>query len=110
MLSKEKKEKLCLQCMECCKILAVPITWAEYISADAIEFYMTRGCWFAPITGGRRGLVIPYPCQHLTPEGCDIYENRPKVCKEYDGRKDPLMKDECLWIKKNRRKNNDRHE
>jgi Fe-S-cluster containining protein len=101
MLDETKKSKLCLQCMECCKILAVPI---EHISPDTIEFYVARGCWLAPLSGGRRGVVIPFPCLHLTPEGCDIYSSRPYACEVYDGTKDPLMSDKCLWIKKNRRK------
>ena len=110
MLDNKKKERLCLQCMECCKILAVPIPWKEHVTPEAIAFYLTRGCWFAPISGGRRGLVIPFQCPHLTPEGCDIYENRPLACKEYDGTRDPLMSDKCLWIKKNRKgRNNDKN-
>jgi len=101
MLDEAKKQKLCLQCMECCKILAIP---ADVFSPRAIELYVTRGCWLASISGGRRGVVIPYPCPHLTPKGCNIYEQRPQDCRDYNGTKDPLMKDKCLWIKKNRRK------
>ena len=102
MLSTKKKEKLCLQCAECCKILAVEVT-LQSMPPEAIAFYVTRGCWLATLSGGRLGLVIPYQCPHLTPEGCDIYEDRPLVCKDYDGTRDPLMKDKCLWIRKNRR-------
>ncbi len=100
MFDKKKKEKLCLQCMECCKNLAVPI---ESISPETIEFYIVRNCRIASILGGKRGVVIPLPCPHLTPEGCDIYSKRPLACRQYDGTKDPLMKDKCLWIKKNRK-------
>lgn len=102
-LDENKKSKLCLQCMECCKILAVPIE-LKYIHPESIAFYVARGCWIAPLSGGRLGIVVPFPCPHLTPEGCDMYENRPQECRDYDGTRDPLMSDKCLWIKKNREK------
>ena len=100
MLDDKKKSKLCLQCLECCKVIAIPV---EHVSPETIELYVARGCWLAPLSGGRYGIVIPFPCPHLTPEGCDMYNNRPQVCKDYDGKKDPLMADKCLWIKKNRK-------
>jgi len=100
MFDEKKKQRLCLQCMECCKNLTVPI---ESICQEAIEFYAARNCRITPILGGRQGVVIPFPCPHVTPEGCDIYDERPIACKQYDGTKDPLMKDKCLWIKKNRK-------
>jgi len=109
MLNEEKKRRLCLQCLECCKILAVPIE-LKYADPESIAFYVNRGCWLATLSGGRLGIVIPFQCPHLTPEGCNIYENRPLACKEYDGTRDPLMSDKCLWIKKNRKgRNNDKN-
>lgn len=41
---------------------------------------------------------IPSRCSHLSSEKpwkCDIYENRPKVCRDYDGRKSPDL--QCAW-------------
>jgi len=101
MMNEAKKERLCLQCMECCKIFAVPVRAVD-IHPDSIAFYEARGCKLATLSGGRIGVVIPISCPHLTPEGCDIYKDRPLDCRLYDGSKDPLMKDKCLWIKKNR--------
>ncbi len=96
----EKKKKLCLDCLECCKNLAVPLAG---VCDEARKFYSFRNCTVEPILGGRIGVVIPFPCPHLTPKGCDIYDKRPASCREYDGTKDPLMKNKCLWIKKNRK-------
>jgi len=43
-------------------------------------------------------IVIPYQCPELMPlHGCLIYEDRPLVCKQYDGRKDLIMKGVCKW-------------
>jgi len=101
MLDEKKKQRLCLQCMECCKLLAIPLT---DISKEAIEFYTARGCWIDALHGGRIGVIIPFPCPHLTPQGCNIYDTRPKACRDSDGTKDPLVRDKCLWIKENRKK------
>ena len=100
MLDEKKKQRLCLECMECCKILAVPL--AGYCAA-ALEFYNFRNCSIKRISQGRIGVVIPLPCPHLGPDGCKIYPKRPQACKDYDGTKDPVMRDKCLWIKKNRK-------
>jgi Fe-S-cluster containining protein len=99
-LNKTKKRKLCLQCLECCKVFYVP---TQINNEAEKEFYELRGCTVENFRGNQV-VVIPLPCPHLTPEGCNIYNERPEVCKNYDGTKDPLMKDKCLWIDKNRRK------
>jgi len=43
-------------------------------------------------------VVIDIPCPHLSkqaPWTCDIYETRPAVCREFDGRK--VQSVECKW-------------
>lgn len=40
---------------------------------------------------------VPRTCLHLSPAGCNIYDLRPKTCRDYDGRKDILLKDICKW-------------
>ena len=90
-------QALCLQCLACCKILAIPID--RFLVSD-IEFYEARGCRFVMLEG-KFHIVIPYPCPHLIPQGCDSYDERPQACKDYDGRKDILVKDECLWREEN---------
>jgi len=83
--------------MECCKVFYVP---TRVSSKDQKRFYELRGCKVKNFKGSQV-VVVPLPCPHLTLKGCDIYDTRPQVCREYDGREDPLMMDKCLWKKEN---------
>lgn len=96
-LSDERKSELCLKCLKCCDYIAVrsivnPNNFFER------QFYQTRGCT-TMVIDNQTLVFIPFRCPHVTKDGCDIYENRPHYCKTYDGRKDPFMKDTCLWGK-----------
>ena len=104
MLSDKMKSELCLRCLECCKLFYIPVS-PDLLARRVIEFHKARGCSTILLHGNIPVVVIPFQCPHLTPEGCDIYGERPEVCKSYDGTDDPLMKDKCLWFKKNRKKN-----
>ena len=86
-----EEEQICIECQECCKTLAVPYYTADN---DTIEFYSIRGCERV-INDQGAYLLIPFSCPHLIEDGCDIYEDRPEVCREYDGRKVLFMKDKC---------------
>jgi Fe-S-cluster containining protein len=65
---------------------------------EALEFYKTRGCKLV-YADGLMLVAMEYVCPHLTPEGCSIYEDRPDWCRQYDGRKDPVVAEKCLWGK-----------
>lgn len=98
-LNKSKKEKLCIRCQACCKLLYIPTTQPLIKEeSDGSEFYKERGIKFCVLYGVLYA-AIPSECPQLTKEGCKIYSRRPQSCQEYDGRKDPLMKDICLWRK-----------
>ena len=99
-LNTPEHSKLCLQCLACCKILAIPTD--RFLISD-IKFYEARGCKLTMLEG-KFHIVMPYHCPHLTPQGCDIYDARPLACRNYDGREDSLMEDVCLWREENRRK------
>ncbi len=62
-----------------------------------MEFYEARGFQVARLEEDAIVLSIEQTCPHLTPEGCDIYERRPKVCKEYSGVED--FGERCLLSK-----------
>jgi Fe-S-cluster containining protein len=96
-LNHTKKKKLCVKCQACCKILAVP---TPAPSKDAMEFYKARGCRMVKYKGVNR-LVISHTCPQLAKDGCKIYSNRPLDCQEFDGRRDLLVGDACLWTKSN---------
>jgi hypothetical protein len=100
-LSDEEKSALCLQCHACCKQLPMSIKYdPESPAFQAIsEFFTTHGCE-AMMVHGVYVISVPHICQHLTESGCDIYESRPTVCRDYDGRKDPRLLNKCLWVKR----------
>lgn len=91
----EKKQHLCLTCLECCKNLAIPFDYHK-LSEDEIKFYKMRGIEFIT-TNKSPYMIFNLPCSMLTDKGCSIYKDRPKICREYDGREVPFMKYKCKW-------------
>jgi len=91
----DEKQKLCLSCLECCKTLATPFDYYR-LSDEDIKFYKMRGAQFFTTNKGPF-MVLNFSCPHLTENGCSIYEERPRICKEYDGREIPFMKGKCKW-------------
>jgi len=91
-----KKQALCLTCLKCCKLIAFPTLYPN--NKIVKELYETRG-WLTKYDEKMDTLWIykEVPCQHLGPKGCLIYNKRPKACKGYDGRNDPILKEDCLW-------------
>jgi len=91
-LKKKTKNELCLECMECCKIIKIPV--GRFLDLDSRTFYSARGIDIVNIDDVL-WFVLPHTCEQLTPEGCRVYECRPKACRVYDGRKDPVVN--CKW-------------
>lgn len=79
-----KKSELCIKCQACCKEVGIhtPYLYTDVVTA---EFYTARG-FRVTDNDGYIFLHLSMSCPHLTPAGCDIYENRPAVCIEFDGR------------------------
>jgi len=92
-LEKQQKQKLCLECMECCKTVALPLMGFD---SHTNEFLMVRGCETYTTNFGLF-VLVPSICPYLTENGCSIYELRPHVCQIYDGTQIPFMKDKCKW-------------
>ena len=95
-----KKQKICIQCQNCCKYITFLLP-AEGIR-DLFDYYRKRGLSVEEIKGGPwKGyhiLEIYYPCPHLTEQGCNIYADRPKVCRDYNGLADVTMREKCMWL------------
>ena len=91
-----QKQRLCLSCMRCCKEVGIYTHPGMYISTpeELATFYEARGFSVAR-SGELLVLTLKHPCPHLTPDGCDIYENRPRICADYSGLED--FGDRCLW-------------
>jgi Fe-S-cluster containining protein len=89
---------LCIKCQKCCKVLWFIVHKPDEVEEiqKLINFYQVRG--FKTILSNEKFIVeFDQPCPHLTIDGCDIYSNRPEVCRNYDGRAD--FGNECLWSK-----------
>jgi len=76
----EITEEKCLECRECCEYVEVPYTMYDN---DTMEFFITRGTQIFIQNNGVAMVRFHQPCVHITEKGCDIYENRPEVCKRY---------------------------
>lgn len=84
--------KECSKCGACCKTLSFQI---EDPDGRWKEYYEAHGC--KVLGEGMIMILIPMRCPHLT-EGnlCDIYENRPKVCRDFKGQTNGYyVPDEC---------------
>lgn len=92
-----KKSELCLKCLKCCSYIGV-VSSGNPNNFFERNFYKVRGCETL-VKNNKLIVIMPFKCPHLTEKGCDIYDRRPLICKEYDGREDPFMKDKCLWGK-----------
>lgn len=70
----------CIDCQWCCRKQNNPIPGGlEY----AFLYYIKgRPIYWEPITGEWYTLTDS-PCQHITPFGCAIYEDRPRLCREW---------------------------
>ena len=93
-LTEERKSELCLQCLECCKILLFKVTGDRL----TVAFYKAR-VFKVHKLDDLCIVEIPEACIHLTSFGCKIYPVRPEACRGYDGSTHPIMKTKCLWAK-----------
>jgi len=114
------KSDLCLKCGKCCQFFILEIRKpdlpSEVMAYEA--WFAARGMIVVRAYANRWRLKFPWPCPHsktliindvdlLSGERrheenwlCDIYLERPDICRRFDGRledrRDGL---DCLWIK-----------
>jgi len=81
----------CSRCGECCRYIAIGYYG---ITNDLRDWCIARGLKL----DAQQGLfLIPHICQHLNSEStCNIYEDRPKHCRVFKGRKQ--AKGQKFWI------------
>ena len=92
-----EKERLCISCQKCCREISIyshPVLYS-CTAEKIIEFYKGRGFKVTRLEEDALIISFKHVCPHLTPEGCDIYENRPGACAEYSGIED--FGKGCLW-------------
>ena len=76
-MNKTEEQKMCIACQFCCHHLELVL---EKTAAPFIELSTVRGI---PLTevNGRWVTLFPNSCQHITKDGCAIYEDRPELCR-----------------------------
>jgi Fe-S-cluster containining protein len=91
-----KKQQLCIECQKCCEKVGVytdPYIY-EMGEQDVIDFYQARGATVTK-SDGELFIVFDLPCPHLTANGCNIYLERPEICRKYSGLHE--FGEGCLW-------------
>ena len=87
----------CVQCgHKCCIEVSVDTSYHDH-DEESIEFYSKRGFEVDEDEDkvGFLFFTLNMPCPNLKiGEGCQIYDDRPKVCREFHGRE--AYGDECL--------------
>jgi Fe-S-cluster containining protein len=101
----DKNSIICVKCNECCKWMTFTLRpETKRLMDKYTEFYKARSCKVKQAVGGADGnpayvltVMVPYMCGHLNlvTGMCDVYDRRPQLCREYDGRWDPDMQDIC---------------
>lgn len=94
--TRKQRERACLACNLCCQLLAVPSGFAPDAQPEARAFFKVRGD-ATVIVNGIMFVIVNRPCQHLTAFGCNIYYERPRPCREFNGLRDPIMRQHCAW-------------
>lgn len=70
-------ENRCGDCHKCCEHYTLELT---ELGGATLQFSRV---WGVCSESGFMSIEIEIPCQHLTKDGCDIYEDRPQTCRDF---------------------------
>lgn len=91
--------EICINCNECCRWMSFTLNPPNAVAEGELAHYYTlHGCKIVRVVGQQRMFVVMVPCicRQLGDDGrCAVYEERPDLCRNYDGRQDPLMRKYC---------------
>ena len=75
----KEPDPVCKQCGACCKVFAIK----RVVKTKSImDYAAARGYTF-----DGNVMLVPSPCPQLTEDGkCRIYETRPQLCRDYNGK------------------------
>ena len=109
-LSAKRKSELCLICGKCCMSMTFFGGEVDDESRDEIQWMELHGLKIDYVQKRSKTeyyFSIPQRCNALqgikTDAGvanyvCGVYETRPQMCRDYDGRMDgPFGVKDCLW-------------
>jgi len=92
----------CTRCGKCCTEMLMRLPFPAHLTAeehmrarsDAERFYQLHGFEVLPSMAGEIVLRVPATCQRLITDSfgdgkaaCEIYENRPEVCRSFECQK-----------------------
>jgi len=69
----------CARCGKCCSYMTIVPMWSHKGNEDWLGYH---GCEIVEHEGVEY-IKIPIPCKHLKDGLCEIYETRPKMCKDF---------------------------
>lgn len=73
----EKQTNRCGDCHKCCEHYSLEITNLQD------QTLILSKVWGLASPDGCIMIDIQIPCQHLTSEGCKIYDDRPQTCRDF---------------------------
>jgi len=91
-------EVLCDHCTaKCCRYFALPIDTPEsWVDFDYIRWYMIHGRVSVFVEDATWYLMVHADCKHLQDDLlCGIYEDRPRICREYSTKECEYDDDAC---------------
>lgn len=84
-MNEKELSDLCIKCQWCCQVANVPIPYnkGHNTQEEFAYLYWIKGrrVYWEPFTKEWYWLENK-PCQHLSPDGCMIYEDRPRLCRD----------------------------
>ena len=87
-----KLQGQCNGCGRCCTVDNKFVHFGIGEREETLEFLKARGYRVKQIADYMVQAEYDNPCPHLTPENkCDIYETRPKICREFPKVQDAEM-------------------
>ena len=66
-----------------------------FLSEKEQEYYKAHGL---TVKDGILYVHLNHQCPHLTKENlCDIYDERPQICREFPNKNNPVLPGGCIW-------------
>lgn len=69
---------ICNKCGKCCEVIALRVPKDAHVLH---EYFSARGLRTDP--DDPEAVLVPSRCQHLEGGKCEIYEDRPTICRLY---------------------------
>lgn len=81
--STEILSDICKKCRNCCKEIGIHTQYMY--DRTIIDFYEARGFKVDPYSNGLAFVHKKMSCPYLKEYGCEIYNERPAICREFNG-------------------------